>query len=246
VLYGIHPVAEVLAAGRRSIHRLYHAAITGEPRLKGIMKMAAARGIPVETVPQPQLTQICGHSRHQGIGVETDPFPWSSLKGVLGQNPRAGSHPFLLAVDGITDPHNLGALLRTALCAGVDGVLLPRRQSCGPTPTVSKVSAGALEHTEMVPVTNLVRILDQLKAKGFWIAGLDRTGSQILYTTDFRVPLVLVVGGEGKGIRPLVRTHCDYLVTIPQLGPLNSLNASVAGALAMYEVLRQRQREPRS
>jgi 23S rRNA (guanosine2251-2'-O)-methyltransferase len=151
-----------------------------------------------------------------------------------------GRHLVLLALDCLTDPHNVGALLRTALVSGVDGVLLPRRNSCGPTPTVSKISAGALEHSAVVPVTNLVRTLDQLKANNFWVFGLDREGRQPLYAADFDVPLVLVIGGEGKGLRPLVKTHCDYLTCIPQMGPLDSLNASVAGAVALYEILRQR------
>jgi 23S rRNA (guanosine2251-2'-O)-methyltransferase len=243
VIYGIHPVAEALNAGRRSIERLFLSTSPREARCKKIIESAEARRIPVEAVNPPQLAALCGHSRHQGIGAQVGPFPWVTMEKILRRPPRAGSHHFILALDGITDPHNLGALLRTALCSGVDGVLLPRRHSCGPTPTVSKVSAGALEHTAMVPVTNLVRTLDQFKEKGFWVAGLDRSGHRTLFSCDFNVPLMLVIGGEGKGLRTLVKTHCDYLVTIPQLGPLDSLNASVAGSLAMYEVLRQRRRK---
>jgi len=244
LLYGIHPVLEALRAKRRRVEHIYTTPTRHGTRPAEIMEAAAARKIQVESVTGEQLARLCGQAHHQGIGARVSPYVWTPLKKALNRQPRTAGRHFLLALDGLTDPHNLGALLRTALCAGVDGVLLPARNSCRPTPTVSKISAGALEHSSLVSVTNLVRILEKLKKKGFWVAGLDRGGRQTIYASDFNVPLVLVIGGEGKGVRPLVKSHCDFLVTIPQAGPLNSLNASVAGAVAMYEVLRQRSGNP--
>jgi 23S rRNA (guanosine2251-2'-O)-methyltransferase len=146
----------------------------------------------------------------------------------------------ILALDHIVDPHNLGAVLRTALCSGVAAVLIPKDRSAPPTPVVSKISAGALEHIQLVQVTNLARSLELLKSMGLWVVGLDRDAEHRVFGLDLDMPLVLVVGGEEKGIRPLVRKACDILVSIPQSGPLDSLNASVAAAIALYEICRQR------
>ncbi|UCF91775.1 MAG: 23S rRNA (guanosine(2251)-2'-O)-methyltransferase RlmB [Desulfobacterales bacterium] len=150
--------------------------------------------------------------------------------------------PFLLLLDGILDPHNLGAIIRTALCAGVHGVIIPRDRAASPTPAVSKASAGALEHVRLIQVTNLVRTVQALKEKGLWIYGLDRSGEHSIFASDLTGPLALVIGGEQRGIRPLVKKNCDLVVAIPQVGPMNSLNASVAAAVAMFETFRQRTR----
>jgi 23S rRNA (guanosine2251-2'-O)-methyltransferase len=152
--------------------------------------------------------------------------------------------PFFLVIDSVADPHNLGALIRSALAVGVHGVITPKDRSAPPTVAVSKASAGALEHVPLARVTNLSRCLEELKTSGIWIFGLDAAADRNLYETDLRGPAALVVGGEEKGIRPLVKRHCDVRVAIPQRGPLDSLNASVAGAVAMYEIMRQRTTHP--
>jgi 23S rRNA (guanosine2251-2'-O)-methyltransferase len=156
---------------------------------------------------------------------------------------RAESDPqsyFLLLLDNIMDPHNLGALVRTALCVGIDGVIIPKDRSVWPSPAVSKASAGALEHIRLAKVTNLVNTIKALKKKGLWILGLDSAAKRSIFISDLKGSIAMVIGGEEKGIRPLVKKQCDVLMSIPQKGHINSLNASVAGAVVMYEAFRQR------
>ena len=150
------------------------------------------------------------------------------------------SNSFLLLLDNIMDPHNLGALIRTALCVGVNGVIIPKDRSAQPTPTVSKSSAGALEHICLSRVTNMVNTITMLKKSGLWIAGMDKISADSIFTCDMKRFNAIVIGGEGKGLRPLVKKNCDMLLSIPQTGPLDSLNASAAGAVVMYEAFRQR------
>ena len=149
-------------------------------------------------------------------------------------------NPCILLLDNIVDPRNLGALIRTAVCIDTDAVIVPKDRSARPTPIVSKASAGALEHIRLVRVTNMVNTIKALKNGGGWVAGMDRTSDKSIFNNDLTVPVAIVVGGEESGIRPLVKKHCDFLMSIPQTGPVDSLNASVAGAVVMYEVFRQR------
>lgn len=240
VLYGIHPVIEALAAGRREIFEVCLAAGKGSPRGDALRQAAESRGVPVREVLPSQLASMAGTESHQGFAARVSPFACEDLADVLP--PAGGAGPeLLLALDSIQDPHNFGALLRTALCAGVQAVIVPKDRSAPPTPAVSRVSAGALEHTRLVQVTNLVRSLELVKTRGSWVAGLAREARDTVFSTDWTMPLVLVIGGEGKGMRPLVKKACDLLVSIPQAGPLDSLNASVAAAVTLYEVFRQRQ-----
>ena len=239
VLYGIHPVKEALAAGRREIYELCVTAGKGSPRGDALRGEAESRGVPVREVLPAQLASMAGTESHQGFAARVSAFVCEDLAAVLP--PPAGGPALLLALDSIQDPHNLGAVLRSALCAGVQAVIVPKDRSAPPTPAVSRISAGALEHTRLVQVTNLVRSLKLLKARGPWVAGLEREAQATVFSTDWTMPLVLVVGGEGKGMRPLVTKTCDLLVSIPQAGPLDSLNASVAAAVALYEIFRQRQ-----
>jgi 23S rRNA (guanosine2251-2'-O)-methyltransferase len=169
------------------------------------------------------------------------PYPTLDLSDLIsGKNFTASSNFFLL-IDNIVDPHNLGALLRTALCATLSGVIIPKDRSAEPSPTVSKSSAGALEHIRLATVVNMANAIKELKKNNIWIIGLDKDGKRSIYDNDFTGNIALVVGGEESGIRPLVKKNCDYLSYIPQNGPVSSLNASVAGAIAMYEAYRQRQ-----
>ncbi|GBC63837.1 23S rRNA (guanosine(2251)-2'-O)-methyltransferas e RlmB [Desulfonema ishimotonii] len=235
ILFGVHPVAEALRAGRREISEILMAGGRSSPRSEAIANQAAALKIPVRTVSSKKLTALTGSDFHQGIAACVSPYPYVGIGDILRP-----AEPFLLILDSVVDTHNLGALIRTALCAGINGVIIPKDRAASPSPAVSKASAGALEHMAIVRETNLVNVIRELKAARIWIAGLDMAGDQTLYKGNLTGPLALVVGGEEKGIRPLVRKQCDFLLSIPQEGPLNSLNASVAGAVVMYEAYRQR------
>lgn len=239
VLCGIHAVGEALRAGRRRIFEIGLAAGRETPRTRALRQAAAARGIPVRLMPAGELAALAGAESHQGVAARVSAFGAEELSALLG--PRGGAAPdFILALDCIQDPHNLGAVLRTGLCAGVQAVLAPRDRSAPPTPAVSRISAGALEHTRFIQVTNLARSLDLLKERGLWVVGLDRGARDTIYMLDGAMPLVLVMGGEERGLRPLVRRSCDRVVAIPQAGPLDSLNASAAAAVVLFEIVRQR------
>ena len=239
ILYGIHPVSEALKCGRRHFLSLYITRERASRRLSPLLETAETRKIPVEIIPEARLAALAKTDRHQGVGARVSPFPISDFFEVL-KGAESGSMSFLLLLDNLEDPQNLGALIRTALCAGVQAVVLPRDRSASPTPAVSKASAGALEHMPVDRVANMARTIDLLKDQGVWVFGLDAAGDRTVYDCDFTLPLALVVGGEDTGVRPLIKKHCDALAAIPQTGRIGSLNASVAGAVAMYEVFRQR------
>ena len=240
ILYGVHAVQEALAAGRREIIEICadrRQAAAG--RLQAILSAAEKRGIAVRPVDADRLVSMAGASGHQGVAARVSAYGAHDFAGVLDVAGRPGAG-LVLALDQIVDPHNLGAVLRTALCAGVEAVIVPKDRSAPPTPAVSKISAGALEHIRLVQVTNLVRALQQLKGRGRWIAGLDQSATERIFSADLTAPMVLVVGGEGRGMRPLVHRTCDLILSIPQEGPLDSLNASVAVGIALFEIRRQR------
>lgn len=240
LLYGIHPVFEALSAGRRQVYKLYLAAQSPRGRLESIESLADSYGISRQRVSAGDLKALVGPAVHQGVAVKVSPYPFAELTDILKPVPARDAELFLLLLDHIQDPQNLGALLRTALCVGVDAVILPKDNCATPTPAVSKASAGALEHIRISRVTNLVRAMKLCKNEGVWIIGLQREAEQSIYFGDLRGSLALVLGGEQKGMRPLVGKNCDFLFSIPQQGPVESLNASAAGAVAMYEAWRQR------
>jgi len=238
LLFGYHAVKEALLAGRRRFKeiRVVDGRLTKRPA--EVVQLANEQQIAVRTTSTEALRILCQSSQHQGIVALVNRFPVADLHQI---KTAAKGHPgFLVALDSVVDPHNLGALIRTAHCAGVDGVIIPKDRAAGPTPTVSRVSAGALEHTLLARVTNLARTMDALQQGGFWVAGLDHSGSHSVFELDATVPLVLVVGGEEKGLRPQVKKNCDLVVSIPQKGRIDSLNAAAAGAIAMYEIVRKR------
>lgn len=244
ILYGYHPVNEALKAGKRTIAEIWLSRDKSSSRRGTIVEKAAARDIPLTQVPPSQLFTLAGSERHQGVCARVSGFPYTDLNEVmrgelLGKKDGSPSACWLL-LDSIQDPHNLGALVRTAYCAGVDGVVIPKDRSASPSPAVSRISAGALEHTRLVRATNLVKAISTFKSAGLWVAGLDRAAGDTLFSTDFKVPLAIVVGSEEKGLRPLVKRNCDMLIGIPQKGEVDSLNASVAGGIVLYEVFRQR------
>jgi 23S rRNA (guanosine2251-2'-O)-methyltransferase len=240
ILYGYHPVREALRANRRNIHTLYIGRDSSGNRSDAISTLAASSHIPVERVTADALRSMSRTDHHQDVCARVSAYPLVTMEDLLDAHPGGSEPPFFLVIDSVLDPQNLGALIRSALAVGVLGVLTPKDRSAPPTASVSKASAGALEHILLARVTNLSRALDALRQRGLWIFGLEGTADQEIYGADLTGPVALVVGGEEKGIRPLVKQHCDLLVSIPQAGPLDSLNASVAGAVALYEVLRQR------
>ena len=240
VIYGIHPVFEALRAGRRTFHRiLLSPGAVSSRRLDKLRKLAKSRNIPVGNTSASMLERVAQSEHHQGVVARVSPFPLTPLAEVLDPDPAAGGR-FLVILDNLTDPQNLGAIIRSALAVDVDAILLPKDRSAGPTPAVSKTSAGALEHTRLARVTNVVATMGQLREHGCWLYGLEPAAQKSVYTADLTGSVVLVIGGEEKGIRPLVKKNCDVLLSIPQSGRVGSLNASVAAAIAMYEVYRQR------
>lgn len=240
-LYGIHAVREALLAGRRRIYQIYIAEKRTPKRMKELVSMAEMKRIPVRYVPFETIRSIVKVEDHQGIGAKASRYPFMDMDRLLSACKKGLTEPFLLLLDHIVDPQNMGGLIRTASSAGIHGVIIPKDRSAPPTPAVSKASAGALEHIFITPVTNLVRTIQMLQGKGIWAVGLDQTAKDSIFQSDVSGPVALVVGGEEKGLGTLVRKTCDMVVSIPQIGSIESLNASAAGAVAMYEIYRQRQ-----
>ncbi len=240
ILYGIHPVVEALVAHRRNVYTIYLQNGKKTGRLAQLASLAANRGVPVKTVGAAEFKTMVGTVGHQGAAAKVDLYPLAAVSDLLKTVQAKDEKHFLLMLDNVLDPQNLGAIIRTALCVGIDGVLLPKDRSAPPTPAVSKASAGALEHIRLCRVTNLVQTIKHCKNAGTWIIGLDKDAEQSIYDGDLTGSIAIVLGGEQKGIRPLVKKNCDFLVSIPQLGAVDSLNASAAAAVAMYEALRQR------
>ncbi len=238
-LYGVHPVREALLARRRNIKEVWLQ--NGEPdrRRIRISELATELGVAVHSISAAKLKSLLGPVIHQGVAAKVGPLPTTPLARVLPAKTPAPAHGVWLLLDSIVDPHNLGAIIRTALCAGVEAVVLPKDRSAPLSPAVSKASAGALEHMTLVSVTNLANTIKTLKSHGLWVAGLDAAADTFLYRQDLTGPLALVVGGEEKGIRPRVKQQCDFLIAIPQQGSVSSLNASVAAAVVMFEAMRQ-------
>ncbi len=241
VLYGFHPVVEALKAGRRTIYSLMVDRVSPSDRQVQVIELAEQGRISWQTLTPEQIRAACGSDQHQGIAASVSPLPTDSLESIISENGRDAGTCLLVLLDSIVDPNNLGAIVRTAHCVGADALVVPTDRAVGATPSVSKASAGALEHTRLCRVTNLAGTIQMLKKKGVWVAGLAMEGSQTIFQADFNGPLALVVGGEEKGLRPLVRQHCDYLVSIPLRGRVDSLNASAAAAVVLYEAFRQRQ-----
>jgi 23S rRNA (guanosine2251-2'-O)-methyltransferase len=243
MLYGFHPVHEALRARRRVIHVLLVRRDRQDARLKSLRTMAQEQGVAIQALHERQLTELTGGAVHQGICARVNPLPFRDVADIAERADSLTGSPFMVLLDSLQDPRNLGAVIRTAYCAGVDGVVIPRDRSAAPSPLVSKVSAGAMEHLPLAQVAKLVNALTLLKRKGLWVVGLEGEAEQSLFDCDLTIPLGLVVGGEEKGLRPLVKRHCDFLAAIPHARAFNSLNASVAAGLAMFETFRQRSRK---
>jgi 23S rRNA (guanosine2251-2'-O)-methyltransferase len=240
ILWGYHPVYEALRAGRRKIESLFIVQDRINPRQEALIQNARSAGVPVQGKTAQQLSSLVGHGRHQGICARVSEYPICSLQDILASVPNIPDAAFILVLDQIVDPQNLGAIVRTAQCAGIHGIVIPKDRSAPPSAAASKASAGALEHMQLAYVTNLVEALKHLKSSGLWVSGADRHGKDTVFQARLTGPLAIVIGGEEKGIRPLVKKHCDFMVSVPQIGPIGSLNASAAAAVVLYEAFRQR------
>ncbi len=239
-IYGIHPVIEAIKAGRRVFHDIFIIKEKNQHRILWALKQAEELNIQVRTISPGMMTEKTGSNLHQGICANVSPYPIVDIQNIISLPEPVFKEPFLLLIDGVEDPQNLGALVRTALSAGVNGIIIPKHNAASPTPSVSKASAGALEHIKVARVTNMVNTISDLKKKGMWIMGTDISATTPVFSADFKIPLAIIIGGEGKGIRPLVKKQCDLMFSIPNNGPVDSLNASAAGAIVIYEVVRQR------
>jgi len=239
-LYGIHPVREGLR-GRRQPLELYVDEKQGGQRVEELVEIARERGIPVRQRQRQDLDRLAGQSHHQGAVLSMEPFPYTELEDLVEGWQASGDTGFFLLLDGITDPHNLGAILRNADGAGCQGVVVTKDRSCGITNVVDRASAGAVEHLAVCQVTNLARAMQQLQKAGFWVYGLaSGEDAQPLFTTNLSGNLALVIGSEGEGLRQRTREICDGLLEIPMIGGVSSLNAASASAVALFEVVRQK------
>jgi 23S rRNA (guanosine2251-2'-O)-methyltransferase len=232
ILSGIHPVAEALRAGT-ALERIVIAQGAGGPRLQEIIDLARRASVPVRFEPRASLERLAGSSAHQGVIALGAARKYADIESVAEAE-------MLVVLDGVEDPHNLGAIIRTAHAAGAGAVIIPERRAASVTDVVAKTAAGALEHLPVVRVTNINRALEELKERGYWIYGLDERGTQAHDQTDYAQRSVLVLGGEGKGLHEQVRKHCDVIVRIPMAGKISSLNVSVAAGVVLFEWRRRK------
>ena len=239
MIAGKHPVLEALKSGRE-LNKIWIAEGSQKSLTQPIVAEAKKQGIVVQFVDKRKLDGLAPGVTHQGVVAQAAAYAYVEVEELLERAAQLGQTPFLLLLDEIEDPHNLGSILRTAECTGVHGVVIPKRRSAGLTATVLKTSAGAAEHVPVARVTNLAQTIDKLKEAGVWVAGTDLGASQSVYSMKFDMPLAIVIGNESKGMGRLIKEKCDFLVKLPMLGQLNSLNASVAAGVLMYEVVRQR------
>lgn len=238
LIAGRNAVMEALR-GQRSFNKILLQDKAKGGSIAEIMNAAKERHIPVELVKLEKLDKLVPGIRHQGVVAYAAPIPFSSLEEVFAKAAAQEKHPFVVLLDELQDPQNVGAILRTADACGVHGVLLPKRHSCPLNAVVAKISAGAVEHVPVVQIGNIVQTMKELQEQGFWIVGADMDG-ETYFKANLTGPICLVIGAEGKGVGRLVKETCDHIVSMPMLGQVNSLNASNAAAVLMYEVVRQR------
>jgi 23S rRNA (guanosine2251-2'-O)-methyltransferase len=241
-IYGINAVSEALKARGRKFEYVAVARERHDTRVQRIVEECRRNGVSVRFVPRDELERLAGNGAHQGVVAVTSAKHYADAEDVLSR--KRGRYALVVVLDGVEDPHNLGAIVRTADGAGVDGILIPERRAAGVTATVAKASAGATEHVPMAKITNVARALEELKAAGLWTFGLDERATQLYDQVDYRVDCAVVLGAEGRGLHELVRKRCDVLVKIPMAGQVPSLNVSVAAGVVLYEVARQRRAAP--
>lgn len=240
LIYGRYPVLAALENGRQLNRVWILPQLRYDPRFHSLLIKAKVNGTVIDEVEPRRLSQITDGANHQGIAAQISPYPYLALADLIAQAKAASEQPVLLVCDSITDPQNLGAIIRTTEAMGAQGLIMPQRRAVGVTSTVMKVAAGALENLPISRVVNLSRALEELKAAGFWIYGTTANSGKLLHTVEFTGPIVLVVGSEGSGLSMLTERCCDVLISIPLQGKTPSLNASVAASMALYETYRQR------
>ena len=237
-IYGINAVSEALKARGRAFEWVGMAKERHDLRLQRLVEDCRRLAVPVRFLQRTELDRMAGNASHQGVVAVTSAKQYSDLDDVVGA--KRGQHSLVVVLDGVEDPHNLGAILRTADAAGADGIVIPERRAASVTGTVTKASAGASEHLPIAKVTNIARTVEELKERNLWTVGLDQRASQTYDALDYNMDCALVLGAEGKGLHDLVKRKCDFLVSIPMLGKVSSLNVSVAAAVVLYEIVRQR------
>jgi len=240
VIFGYNPVLEIIRAGA-NIQKLLVATGRRDERISRLIREAEKRGVKLLEVDRNELGEISGTTKHQGVLAFVSDFNPAGIEDILAVSKAKSQPAFVSLLDGIEDPHNLGAIIRSADGAGADGIVLPKNRSARITGTVAKTSAGALVHMKVASVTNLARTIDELKDEDIWFVGADQDSEQNYTEIDLTGPIGIVVGAEGKGMHRLIKEKCDFLVKIPMFGKVNSLNASVAAALLFFEVRRQRE-----
>ena len=243
LLAGRNAVAEALRSGR-IIDKVFVAGADSDHTLRRLCAQAKQAGAVVTTADRRKLDMLSGGSVHQGIVAFTAAHEYASLEDIMQRAAAQDRTPLIVICDELSDPHNLGAILRTAECAGASGVIIPKRRSVGLTAVVAKTSAGALEYMPVVRVSNIAATIRQLKQQGVWVCGAAAGATTPIYSADFTAPTAIVIGNEGAGMSRLVEESCDYLVQIPMLGQISSLNASAAAAILLYEAVRQRTGTP--
>lgn len=236
---GRNPVLEALKA-EREIDKILVAKGAAEGSITKIMGMAKDRGIPIQQVERQKLDQLSESHAHQGVIAFAAAHSYVDVEDILANAANKGEDPFVIILDEITDPHNLGSVLRTANAVGAHGVIIPKRRAVGLTAVVAKSSAGAIEYVPVAKVSNLAQTIDKLKEKGLWIIAADMDGEKAFYESDLTGKIALVIGSEGQGIGRLIKEKCDFIVNIPMKGEVSSLNASVAAAVLMYEAMKQK------
>ncbi len=236
---GRNSVFEALAAGR-PIDKIWISETVRPGGVKKLTDLAREKGVPVQFVKPQKINSVSQTEASQGVVAVCGAVQYAELEDLFRKAEKKGTPPFVIIADEITDPHNLGAIIRSANAAGADGVIIPKNRSAGLDAVTAKTSAGAVHYTPVVRVTNLSQTIDILKERGLWLAGADMSGEKSLFESNLTGPIALVVGSEGKGISRLLREKCDFMVKIPMIGEIESLNASVAAAIMMYEIVRQR------
>lgn len=237
LIYGKNPVTEAIVSGK-TINKIYVSKTSKD--LYDIIKLAKNKRIVVVESDKSKLDKMVEHKNSQGIVASITDYEYFEVDDILNEANKRGEPPFVIILDKIEDPHNLGAIIRTAECLGVHGIIIQKRNACQVTDTVEKVAAGATSFVKISRVTNITETLKYLKEKGLWIYGLDMEGAEDIYDTKFDGAIGIVVGNEGSGISRLVKENCDFMVKIPMTGNINSLNASVSTAISIYEVVRQK------
>jgi 23S rRNA (guanosine2251-2'-O)-methyltransferase len=236
-IFRLNPLLEILKSSPRRVHKIFIQNGAGHHRIGSIISEARRNSVPYLFVPKQKLDQLAPH--HQGLVAEISPKAFVDLEEILAET----SHPFLALLDEVEDPQNLGAIIRSAEGSGADGLVLPQRRSAGLTETVATVSAGALEHLKIARVVNLGQSMEELRERGIWLIGAEGSGEGLWFEFDYTLPVAIVLGSEGKGLRPLIRKKCDRILSIPLPGRVGSLNVAAAAAVFFFEVVRQRTRQ---